>query len=341
MKVLAVCQPYATFVKQDLQILRELGYDVVNVPPVRNFWLYRRLARQADVIFSWWAHKDSTPATLLARGFNKPLVMVLGGREVVIDPTIPGTFANREWHWRQHVKFNLRNATILLSPSEWLRKQASEIVRHPRNLLVYNGVDTSVFKPLPSQKKYAVVACGLQTPGAILIKGMPELIESFVYVLREFPHARLVLVGDDLGGRAYLISMTRRLGLDKNVDFVNYSDFETTADYARFLNMCQVYVQFSRCEAFGVAMVEAMACGLPVIASSRTALPEIVGCDEMIVLQYAPKELANKIISILSDNECARRLGEYCASRARERFSKEIRKEKLGPVFEEVTDSRL
>jgi len=94
-----------------------------------------------------------------------------------------------------------------------------------------------------------------------------------------------------------------------------------------------------------VAMCEAMACGVPVIASNRTAPPEVVGdagliADRGSIDKGNPDDLAEKIEMLINDKNLYNELSKKGVERVRNNFSKEIRKQKLKRIVEELVNRR-
>jgi glycosyltransferase involved in cell wall biosynthesis len=91
-------------------------------------------------------------------------------------------------------------------------------------------------------------------------------------VLVHCPDARLVLVGDG-EDRVPLVELTRALGLEGSVSFVGERPHE---DVIRFMRAADLFVLPSLVESFGIVLVEAMSCGLPVVASNIMGIPSVV-----------------------------------------------------------------
>ncbi len=127
-----------------------------------------------------------------------------------------------------------------------------------------------------------------------------------------------MLAAGEGGEHAVLAARVRTLGLDANVRFLGRVD-----DVASVLAAADVLVMPSRQEGLGVAALEAMAAGLPVIASRVGGLPEAVvdGATGLLVPPADVPALAAAIARLAADRALARRLGAAGRARVRERFT--------------------
>jgi glycosyltransferase involved in cell wall biosynthesis len=130
-------------------------------------------------------------------------------------------------------------------------------------------------------------------------KRQVDLIKAFDYVLKVFPKANLLIVGDgDM--REKLTSLASRLGISGSVMFAGFQ-----RNVFEYLDKMDVFVLPSRTEGFPIVLLEAMAVGLPVVASNVGGIPELVVNNEtgMLVRPLRPKELSKAIVELLSDPE--------------------------------------
>ncbi|MDQ4133765.1 MAG: glycosyltransferase family 4 protein [Actinomycetota bacterium] len=145
-------------------------------------------------------------------------------------------------------------------------------------------------------------------------KGHDTLLDAFDLVRRDVPDARLVLVGDgDL--RPALEAKVDTLGLRGSVVFAG-----PVPDIWEHLAPASVFALASRSEAFGIALVEAMAAGLPVVAPAVGAIPEVVTSGVTGEL-YRPgdhRALADSITKILRSRELQREMGTKAVEAARD-----------------------
>lgn len=191
----------------------------------------------------------------------------------------------RSWMFRclmRHVLRGLRGAAKLTCDSESTRQEvlAYELCSPERVVVVPNGVDT-VFssRPEPNCDAAADRLLGARNSGAVEIlhvgstvprKRIDVLLHAFASLRKEFPQARLVRVGGPF--TAEQEALVSRLGLNGAVAILPVLSREVLAAvYRRAL----VVVQPSEREGFGLPVLEAMACGTPVVASDLAVLREV------------------------------------------------------------------
>jgi len=180
------------------------------------------------------------------------------------------------------------------------------------------GVDHTVFRPRPDRPR---------VPGRIMVtsssdvpmKGLVPLLEALAK-LRTERDVELIVIGRPTEGGRVSRSIDR-LGLSHAVHCVSgISDDDLAALYAE----AQVAVVPSLYEGFSLPAIEAMACGVPLVATTGGALPEVVGDDGDTALLVAPDDpdaLAAGIRRILEDDDLAARLGEGGRRRVLGRFT--------------------
>lgn len=150
-------------------------------------------------------------------------------------------------------------------------------------------------------------------------KGVMTLVDAFTEIVKRVPDARLELYGE--GPERDLLEMTVRIRkLDGKVAFHGWID--SHEGYYRDFRLLAVP---SEKESFGMAALEAMAAGVPVVATRVGGLPTLIG-DKVTGLLVPPHDadaLAETIVRLLQDRALAKRLGEAGHARAKDRYSDE------------------
>jgi glycosyltransferase involved in cell wall biosynthesis len=187
-----------------------------------------------------------------------------------------------------------------------------------RMTVVPVGVDHTVFRPRPDRPR-AVGRIMVTSSSDVPMKGLVPLLEA-VAKLRTEREVELVVIGRPTeGGR--VARTIDRLGLGPVVRCASgISDDELAGLYAE----AQVAVVPSLYEGFSLPAIEAMACGVPLVATTGGALPEVVGTDGetgLLVAPDDPEALASGIRRIMDDPELAARLGEGGRARVLGRFT--------------------
>ncbi|MDO8309890.1 MAG: glycosyltransferase family 4 protein [Actinomycetota bacterium] len=181
------------------------------------------------------------------------------------------------------------------------------------------GVDERIFRPMPH---IARVPGRLMTTASadVPLKGLSILLEALAKARVERPDAHLVVIGRLKEGSA-VPALIESLGLDGAVEFVSgVTDERIVELYAE----AEAAVVPSLYEGFSLPAVEAMACGVPVVATTGGALPEVVGPDGDSARTVAPGDpsaLAAMIVEVLADPQQRAHLGERGRLRVLERFT--------------------
>ncbi|HXF60245.1 MAG TPA: glycosyltransferase family 1 protein [Caldilineaceae bacterium] len=134
-------------------------------------------------------------------------------------------------------------------------------------------------------------------------KRVDLLVEALPLVQRAIPNARLLIVGDDRSNPAFveiaaqLRRRAKQLGVADHVIFAGRVD-----DLPPYYRLADVYASASLHEGFGVPLIEAMACGVPVVASRATAHPWVVGEAGLLCEPGQAEDLAEKISQVLADD---------------------------------------
>jgi len=181
------------------------------------------------------------------------------------------------------------------------------------------GVDQQTFRPLPQVTR---------VPGRIMttasadvpMKGLIPLLEAIAKLRVEREDVHLVVIGKQKD-KSKIPAVLDRLGLEHAVEFVSGVEQERIIElYAE----AEIAVVPSLYEGFSLPAIEAMACGVPLVATTGGALPEVVGPDGIAALTVPPNdpsELALAIGRMLDDPELRARIGRAGRARILDRFT--------------------
>jgi len=167
-------------------------------------------------------------------------------------------------------------------------------------------------------------------------KGLDLLFEAFARVRTQCPGAVLVLAGTgDPAWVATLKNNAERLGIASDVI---WAGFLSGDDKWAALRAADVFVLPSYSENFGIAVLEALACGCPVVLSDQVGIHrEIAHAGAGIVTQCRVEELAAAILNVLTDAALRRRMSENGVRLARQQFSLEAVSRQLAAAYAAVT----
>jgi len=219
-------------------------------------------------------------------------------------------FPNRKarWFWGMKMWLALRQATRILTVSECAKRQIIETFRLPddrlRVILEGHGPEFRVldeFDARATLKRYHLpddVPLVLYVGGISPHKNLDGLLRSLDLLRRRGCVAwHVVIVGDyehDSFHGCYpeLCALRRELRLD---NLVTFTGFVPNEDLVQLYNAATLLVLPSFSEGFGLPVVEAMACGLPVAASDRGSLPEVIGSAGVLFDPSDPDSIAAAI----------------------------------------------
>ena len=181
------------------------------------------------------------------------------------------------------------------------------------------GVDPDTFRPVPEVER---------VPGRIMttasadvpMKGLAPLLEALAKLRTERDDAHLVVIGK-VKGRSSIPALIERLDLAGAVTFVHGV---TTERIVELYAEAEVAAVPSLYEGFSLPAVEAMACGVPVVATTGGALPEVVGDDgdtALVVPPADPSALASALRRALDDPELRARIGARGRARVLDLFT--------------------
>lgn len=225
---------------------------------------------------------------------------------------------------RLHRRLPLDLVDAVVVSSQEMRARLLEIGAHTPVKVIPNGVDLLRFCPAgPAERREVRARLGLDPDATVILaigpiiprKGVDALVAAFTRLHRQFPTARLVLVGPrhDLA-RPDLQDFHRRLmgmiddaGAGSRVHFTG-----PVSDVQAYLQAADLLVFPSRREGMPNVVPEAMATGLPVVLTPFTGLPAEFGKpgQEYILSDWAPETLAADIRRLLVDAELRRALGQ-------------------------------
>lgn len=271
---------------------------------------------RSDLTFSWFASGHSFAAVLLCKIMGKRSAVVAGGYDVAYEPEIDYGQYTLPKHKRMYADIVLRNADIILSVSEFTRSEVLARVRPKRIQLLYPGIDTDEFRP-QGEKEDLVMTVASSSGRVIRLKGL----NSFIGAAALLPGVRFLVVGLSEADREELQS--------KAAENVLLSGYETQEELLAHYQKAKVYCQLSYRESFGMALVEAMACGCAPVVTERGALPEVVGDTGYYVPYGNIRATAEAIEKALSSKR-----GLKARERVEEKFSLKKREQELRSLLE-------
>ena len=228
----------------------------------------------------------------------------------------------RRWYAFLEMQMNVaKRIPRLVTVSENSRRDivAQMGVAEDRLHIVPVGVDQQTFRPMPDVAR--VPGRVMTTASAdVPMKGLVPLLEAIAKLRVEREDVHLVVIGKQKE-KSKIPAVLERLGLERAVEFVSgVAQERINEHYAE----AQVAVVPSLYEGFSLPAIEAMACGVPLVATTGGALPEVVGPDGEAALSVPtndPSALAIAIGRLLDDAELRSSIGEAGRNRVLDRFT--------------------
>lgn len=157
----------------------------------------------------------------------------------------------------------------------------------------------------------------LNPSGVVPRKNQLMLIDAFAHLQRLYPsECQLIITNsNELQYTRRVWQRIKELGLERQIFML---PFVPESDLVALYNAATLFVYPSLYEGFGLPILEAMACGVPVIASNTSSLPEVVGDAGLLVPPRDPEAWAQAICLILTDEQLSEELAERGLQRARE-----------------------
>ena len=296
-------------------------YPLFQYPPY-SLALASRMAEVAehyglDVLHVHYAIPHSIAALLaqqmLAARRRLPFVTTLHGTDI--------TLVGADRSYFRITKFSIEQSDGVTSISEYLKKRTAEVFGVGNEIrVITNFVNCEIYQPDPARRRQA----GLAPPGEKLlihisnfrrVKRVQDCIRILKEVRKRTP-AHLLMVGD---GPEYspAQSLADELGLGQHVTFLGKQ-----SHVERLIPLAHVLLLPSELESFGLVALEAMACGVPPLATRVGGVPELItdgvdGCLEPVGDVAAH---AGRVLELLTDDELYGRLSRAARHTAETRF---------------------
>jgi glycosyltransferase involved in cell wall biosynthesis len=282
LRLLFVHNGNETFVKQDRALLasqyvvhdwyqRSRAFD-----PVR----LAQTVKASDLVFCWFASWHALTPVLLARRYNKPAIVVVGGYDTARVPEA-GYGSQRGGLPRIVSRLIIRQATHLIANSQAARREAiTNAGADPDKITtIYHGVEPLPMGAPEERERIALTIGGVWQEN-LLRKGLLPFVQAAALL----PDVRFIHAGkwhDDS-------IETLRHAAPPNVEF---RGFVTEPELAELCARASVYVQASLHEGFGLSVAEAMTAGCVPVVTAAGALPEVVGDIGVVIDEVSPRAI--------------------------------------------------
>jgi len=283
--------------------------------PLQVFFVYlsiRKLVKRliaglsgGTVLHAHMLLPDGLAATLLKKKFKLPVVCTAHGSDVNIYP-----FAN-PLNMRL-TRRALKDADAVAAVSNKLKDGIEKLTKAAKDIsVIYNGADLAKFKPISKERAKEMLGVSGEGRGILFVgnliklKCIDVLIKAFFRLKRKMPDGRLklFLIGEGPEKKG-LLSLARLLKLEEHVIFLGAKPHD---EIPLWLNMADTFVLPSASEGFPTIIVEALACGIPIISTNVGGVQEAVieGKTALLVKPHDVDGLAEAMGRVLKEADLA------------------------------------
>ena len=221
----------------------------------------------------------------------------------------PELYAHKELAYhRFSMWLAVKTAKMILVPTEFTKSEILDLYRIPEKKLIgiHHGFAPGRFHVIADQKEVqsALDRYGIHQPYFLYVgrlqekKNIPNLIRAFAHVRSKHPEASLVLAGKPDYHFDQMRALIKTLHLEKAIVLPGYVP---DGDIPALMNDATAFVFPSAYEGFGFPVLEAQACGTPVVTSSAASLPEVGGDGALYADPASPDSIAEQILLVLED----------------------------------------
>jgi glycosyltransferase involved in cell wall biosynthesis len=316
--------------------VRKLRYFSKLAYPFRILTVRKAIKEiNADILH---AHYVSHYGVYGALSGFKPFVVTVWGSDIFIDP-------KKSMAKKYFVKYALKKADLITTDSLSSMKTIVDFgVDEEKVKLIVHGVDLKLFHPIENNEEFKKELCIRQNYQVVIstrnlerVYDIGTLIKAIPYVIDECPNTYFLIVGDGTL-RRQLEELACKLGVAENVRFVGSV---SNREMPKFLGVSDIYVSASLSDTRSVSLLEAMACGLPVVVTDLEGNKECVkeGVNGFLFSKGDFKALGEKIIYLLGDEDTRRRFGVINRRYVEKEGSYEKEMKKMEKLYKELVEA--
>ncbi|MEM6612926.1 MAG: glycosyltransferase family 1 protein [Cyanobacteria bacterium P01_C01_bin.72] len=289
----------SNYPEQTIDVDAALSPDLGFSGHIKRIWWYQTQLKQqlqnlqADLFFS-----------PVYEGMFFPNVPQIVTVHDLIPLKYPELSPKWKYYYRYGLPFLLKQSQRIICVSEYTKQDLVKTYRLNPDLIdvVYNGYDHNLFYPQPNPKiiqKYSLDKYFLYVGDMRFYKNLGRTLEAFERLPQQ--DCKFVITGkkDDF----FYPQIARQVAQLKASDRIIFLDYVPTADLPALYSQAQALVFASLYEGFGLPVLEAMACGCPVITSQATSIPEVGGDSVFYVNPYDVDSIVQGMQQILSNLE--------------------------------------
>ncbi len=325
--------------------LSKIFYAPVIRFPVWTVWL-RRFLRQwrPDILH---AHRVNSAGWLAAASGFHPYVLTPWGSDVFVQP-------QRSWVARLLARYTLQQADVITTISKALGEQVTHLGARAVTLRsIQFGVELEIFKPeLATSQESMNLRKRLSLPENARIVFSPRavtplynldiILKSVPLVCERIPEATFIFLdyNTDPGYKRQLDMISNELGLDSVIRWL--PQIRSRTELAKLYRLSEVVVSVPSTDGMPISVLEAMACGKPLVCSDLPAIREFITSGEngwlVPVRQSTP--LAEAIIPLLAQPDQAAEFGRKAHQVVSEKANSEVEMRRMETIYYQLSGAR-
>jgi glycosyltransferase involved in cell wall biosynthesis len=228
-----------------------------------------------------------------------------------------------QWYFNLFVPLYCRHADAFVAVSNAVK---TDVVAHtgvdPAKVFpIHNGFDPTLFQPVRDPARLAAVRNKYKLPERFILwcgqiesrKNVARLLRAFALIKERVPH-QLVMAGEQRWSTRAELQVMRELQLEDRVFFPGWIQH---GDLAAVYSLADLFAFPSLYEGFGIPLIEAMACGCPIVTANTCAPPEVLDGSGCLVDPLSVEDIAAGMLKVLFDGELRDGMIERGLERAR------------------------
>jgi len=329
--------------------IKVFSYSILNIAervgipyPLLSFKAYKNFAeviKKCDIVHAHGhAYMSSYIASKVAEKYKKPFILTQHNTFIDYQSWLNIVEHANDWTvGRVVLKGSDRVITVSRKTMEYVLKLGADM---SKTSVMHNGVDTNFFHPMNREESRDKLGLPKNKTLILTIRrlvyknGLDTFIESASLLTRDYPDLLFIVIGKG-PNRKLVEKRVRKLGIDDNIRLAGFVPekllplYYNAADY--------FVIPSSSGEGLPLVLLEAMACGLPVIATTVGGTPEIIEDmrNGVLVPPRNPKALAKTISKLLSNKELGLAIGKEARNTVEDKFTWEENVRRLQNVYDE------
>lgn len=314
------------YYNQDINALRALNHEVIICTK------YKEIPISFDAIFIWWWTYSLWPI-FIAKILGKPC-LVTG----TFNFKYPTNFSGRDYFtrpfWQKIIlRLSINFCTLNLFVSMYELESCSKYFKVNRIRYYPHIIHDEYLKGPLKLRESSIVNISWSGKDNLIRKGVPDLLKAIHLLKDEKVNIKLYLAGMRGDGDVFLHDIINKLDLHNQVHLMGEISRSTKIN---LLRKCELYIQPSYYEGFGIAIAEAMGCGACIITCDVGAVREVVGECGIYVTPGSSEEIANAIKLVLHDEILRKKLQRMAHQRICQEFTVDKKYKRLKNYLSEI-----